>query len=323
MKKLIASMLSILLVACGGGGGGSSQTTAPVVTAPAPMLTYGANFPVECQSSTISANSTDPANLADASSNSWTGNEYWPMTKGRYTAYCRHNITGVVSAKAAANGNYFITITSATYRDEGSISFYTMPCTSYGGTVHTMTYTTGLSAPLLGYVNLNVGMYDGEITYTDTNGNQMSGVAEMGNGGGLERGGILMIPNNPVVGQVINGSWTGETSCADSSPSQFTGTHKWTLSTIDTQDHFGLAVNPVQTTCLFEDAFGGATCYESSKDVGLIEAWTIQISDGAGHFNKNADGDYVGMGVIYTAIRQDRQGVSSPTGSDTPWTGDN
>lgn len=326
MWALFLCLLCLLLAACGGGSG-VDQAASPastVIAKPIPMLTYESDYPRECQSATIAANSINPADLADASSDDWTGNEYYPMTKDRYVSYCRSTITGTVSKTAFTRGDALIHIADHQFYDEGSIVYEEMPCAIYGNNtmVHTMTFVTGIAAPLKGYINLNVGMYDGEFSYKDVNGNPVTGVAELGNGGGVEFGGLMLAPQHPIVGQVINGSQTGRTSCNSNTTNQF-GLSPWTFWTIDEQDHFGTAVNPVETTCLYEYVYGNFTCSELSKDVGVIAMWTIHVLDVKGNFMTDANGDFTGQGFIYNAIRTDRQGIASPTGTSTPWTADN
>lgn len=318
MKKFIQVSIitaSLLLSACGGGGSSPTASTIAAATNPAAMVQYGSDYPAECQTSTIIANSNNPAGLADVSSGDWSGNTYDPLSQDKYIGYCRSKISGIITKADFDAKKYFITITSKAYYDEGTTIFEPMPCPVYGREVHVITYVLGLAAPLKGFTDVANGLYDASFGYTDSNGNYVMTTAEAGNGQVFEYGGIMLASDSPVPGQVVTSSITGMNSCTDPTPNNLAN-DTWTSSTVDTTDHFGTAVNPVSTTCLYEQRWSGVTCYEYSQYVGLIHGWTIEIT-------QNSDGDYVGTGFDYNAIRTDRQLDASPTGVSALWNANN
>jgi hypothetical protein len=251
-----------------------------------------------------------------------TGNKFDPDTWGKYMPLCSSRMTGTVSAADFDAQRFLIQIKSENFKEMGAVEFAGMPCPLYGDGFMTSvnTWVQGIAPPKTGYINIPTATFNAPFTYKATDGSIVSGTAEAGGNYGIAYGGELLVSDQPKAGQIVDGSAIGKTSCSDNSAHGING--QWVESTVDFQDRFGTAVNPVVTACIFEPTWGNVFCYEFEQYVGMIQMTSITLARNAdGSYSRDADGNYFGDGWHYWAIRTDRLLDTDPNApTPAPWT---
>jgi hypothetical protein len=326
-RPMWALFLCLLLAACGGGSsingtGSNGNGGHPVSTLQPPMYTYGEAYLPQCRTASVIAASTDPQG-SEIMQLPGTGNPWGPDPAGKVMQVCSSHVTVHMTQADFDDQVFRLVIDSEQQGQVGAIAFNQMDCPIYGpgAKVNVNTWVQGWGDVPPGFINLPTSTFNLQFPFAAQDGASVVAVAGTGEGGGnygIAFGGELLVANDPQVGQVIEGSAIGKTSCTDATPQGRNG--RWIQSTIDTVDHYGTATHPVVNTGLYEPAWGNVFNYTSAQYVGMTDYLMVHLTQNSdGSFAKDRNGNLLGSGIHYWALRTDRlidavPGAAKPSG---------